>query len=68
MLGTIPRFEKTKWFHDSARKRAVVWTATSVVFLGVALAGFYFYGKSAREQMIDLNLNEQSTTIPNPRP
>ncbi len=62
VLGTIPRFEKTKWFHDSARKRAVVWTATSVVFLGVALAGFYFYGKTAREQMIDLNLNEQSTT------
>jgi len=66
VLGTIPRFEKTKWFHDSARKRAVVWTATSVVFLGVALAGFYFYGKSAREQMIDLNLNEQKTTTPSP--
>jgi uncharacterized protein involved in exopolysaccharide biosynthesis len=66
VLGTIPRFEKTKWFHDSARKRAVVWTATSVVFLGVALAGFYFYGKSVREQMIDLNLNEKSTTTTTP--
>jgi uncharacterized protein involved in exopolysaccharide biosynthesis len=66
VLGTVPRFEKTKWFHDSARKRAVVWTATSLVFLGVALAGFYFYGKSAREQMIDLNLNESATSSPNP--
>jgi hypothetical protein len=63
VLGTIPRFERP---NGPRLARRVVQAATSVVFLGVALAGFYFYGKSAREQMIDLNLNESSTTTPSP--
>lgn len=55
VLGTVPRFEGTRWFHDSARRRIVIWATTSVLLLVIALAAFYFYGKSSREQMIDLN-------------
>ncbi len=63
VLGTVPRFEKTRWFHDSSRKRAVAWTVTCVVATAAALAGFYFYGKSVREQLLDLDLR-QATTAP----
>ncbi len=65
VLGTVPRFEKTRWFHDSARKRAVVWTIVCVIATSAALAGFYFFGKSTREQMIELDLSRaaaQSST------
>jgi uncharacterized protein involved in exopolysaccharide biosynthesis len=55
VLGTIPRFDHTRWFHDSARRRAVIWTATSLVLLVIALSAFYFYGKSSREELIDLH-------------
>lgn len=57
VLGTVPRFERTRWFHDSARKRAVIWSVVCVMATGAALAGFYFYGKSVREQWIDLDLS-----------
>lgn len=66
VLSTIPRFDKTRWFHDSARKRIIVWSVTSVVFVSVAIAGFYFYGRSMRKEMIDLNLNPPSATNPAP--
>jgi len=64
VLGTIPRFERTRWFHDSSRRRAVLWVAISSVFLGVALAGFYFYGKSTREGLIDLNFSQSGSVDP----
>lgn len=57
VLGTVPRFERTRWYHDSARKRAVIWSVVCVIATGAALAGFYFYGKSMREQWIDLDLS-----------
>jgi uncharacterized protein involved in exopolysaccharide biosynthesis len=57
VLGTVPRFERTRWYHDSARKRAVIWGTVCVIATGAALAGFYFYGKSMREQWIDLDLS-----------
>ncbi len=57
VLGTVPRFERTRWYHDSARKRAMIWSMVCVVATGAALAGFYFYGKSMREQWIDLDLS-----------
>ncbi len=61
VLGTIPKFtHDDKWYHDSSRKRTVVWVATSVVVMFVALSGFYFYGKSAREQLIDLKITSAS--------
>ncbi len=60
VLGTVPRFERTRWFHDSARKRAVVWSVVCVLATGAALAGFYFYGKSMREQWIELDLSNAS--------
>lgn len=57
VLGTVPRFEGTRWFHDSARRRVVIWATTSVLLLVIALAAFYFYGKSSREQLIELNFS-----------
>ncbi len=68
VLGTIPRFERTRWFHDSARKRAVIWSITCVVATTAALAGFYFFGKSSRDQWIDLDLsNATQTTTQEPK-
>lgn len=61
VLGTVPRFEKTRWFHDSARKRAIIWTITIVTVTAAALGGFYFFGKSVREQMIDLDVSSPTT-------
>ncbi|HEU4365635.1 MAG TPA: GNVR domain-containing protein [Candidatus Krumholzibacteria bacterium] len=62
VLGTVPRFEKSRWRHDAARKRVVVWGVTVAVLLGVALSAFYFYGKSTREQLIDLDLSNTPAT------
>ncbi len=62
VLGTVPRFEKTRWFHDSARKRAVIWTIVCVVATAAALSGFYFFGKSTREQLIELDLSKAAST------
>lgn len=62
VLGTIPRFEKTRWFHDSARKRAIIWTVVCVVATAAALSGFYFFGKSTREQLIELDLSKAAAT------
>lgn len=57
VLGTVPRFdEHGRWQPENKRKRTVLWLATSVLVLGIALAGFYFYGKSSREQHIDLQV------------
>ncbi|HXV13457.1 MAG TPA: GNVR domain-containing protein [Candidatus Krumholzibacteria bacterium] len=57
VLGTVPRFEKTRWFHDSARKRAIIWTITCVVATSAALTAFYLFGKSTREQLIELDID-----------
>ncbi len=69
VLGTVPRFDKTRWFHDSSRKRVLVWTTTVVVLVGIAISAFYFYGKSMKEQMLDIDLSNASvsTTAP-PKP
>jgi uncharacterized protein involved in exopolysaccharide biosynthesis len=57
VLGTIPKFEHdTKWYHDTTRKRVIAWSATTLVVIAVSLFGFYFYGKSSKEQMIDVNI------------
>ena len=62
VLGTVPRFdEHGRWQGENTRKRAVMWAVTSVLVLGIALSGFYFYGKSAREQHIDLQVTSSST-------
>jgi succinoglycan biosynthesis transport protein ExoP len=64
VLGTIPRFEKMRWTHDTARKRAIIWSVTVVVLLGVAISAFYFYGKSTRAQLIDLNFSNSQSSAP----
>lgn len=65
VLGTVPRYERTRWTHDSARKRAVIWSVTVVVLVAVAVSAFYFYGKSVREELIDLDLTgSQATSNP----
>ncbi len=63
VLGTVPRFEGTRWVHDTARKRAVIWSVTVVVLLGVAISAFYFYGKSTREALIDLDLSHAEAPV-----
>jgi len=61
VLGTVPRFDETgRWQAENTRKKAIMWAATSVLVLGIALSGFYFYGKSAREQHIDLQVTSSS--------
>jgi uncharacterized protein involved in exopolysaccharide biosynthesis len=65
VLGTIPRFDKARWVHDTARKRAIIWSVTVVVLVAAAISAFYFYGKSTREQLIDLDLsNTHSSSLP----
>lgn len=64
VLGTIPRFEKTgRWRRESSRKRAVLWVIVSMLIVVVSIFGFYFYGKSSKEQMLNVNV----TTSPAPR-
>ncbi|MDH4037357.1 MAG: hypothetical protein OEX18_04215 [Candidatus Krumholzibacteria bacterium] len=60
VLGTIPRFDRARWRHDSTRKRSIIWTVTVVVLVGVVIASFYSYGKSTREQLIDLDLSRST--------
>lgn len=68
VLGTVPRFEKTRWFHDSARKRTIIWSTTCVVVTAAALLGFYLFGKSAREQLIDLDISKTTPATQEPKP
>jgi len=62
VLGTIPRVGNTRWVSDSSRKRTVIWTVVCVTFVSVFISAFYFYGKSSREQLLDLNLSSTTTT------
>lgn len=55
VLGTIPRVGNTRWVSESSRKRTVVWVTVCVTFVCVFISAFYFYGKSSRDHMIDLN-------------
>jgi uncharacterized protein involved in exopolysaccharide biosynthesis len=55
VLGTIPRVGNTRWVSESSRKRTVIWVAVCVTFVCVSISAFYFYGKSSKEQLIELN-------------
>jgi uncharacterized protein involved in exopolysaccharide biosynthesis len=55
VLGTIPRVGNARWVSESSRKRTVIWVAVCVTFLCVSISAFYLYGKSSREQLIELN-------------
>ncbi|HKW13112.1 MAG TPA: GNVR domain-containing protein [Candidatus Krumholzibacteria bacterium] len=55
VLGTIPRVGNTRWVSETSRKRTVIWVAVCVTFVCVFISAFYFYGKSSREHLIDLN-------------
>ncbi len=61
VLGTVPRFERSRWRHDTTRKRTIIWSATVVVTLAVVISAFYFYGRSSREAMIELNISTTDT-------
>jgi uncharacterized protein involved in exopolysaccharide biosynthesis len=63
VLGTVPRFDRARWRHDSARKRSIIWTVTVIVLVGVVIASFYSYGKSTREQLIDLDLSHSAEML-----
>jgi len=61
VLGTVPRFDQHgRWQAENTRRRAVMWAATSVLVVGIALIGFYFYGKSTLEQQVDLRFTTSS--------
>lgn len=55
VLGTIPRVGNARWVSESSRKRTVIWVAVCVTFVCVFIGAFYFYGKSSREQLIELS-------------
>ena len=61
VLGTVPKFDRHgRWQPESARKKALLWTVTSIIVLTVSIAGFYFYGKSSRQQMLNINVTASS--------
>jgi polysaccharide biosynthesis transport protein len=68
VLGTVPRFERTRWFHDSTRKRTIIWTATCVVVTTAALLGFYFFGKTTREGLLEFDLKKAQAANQEPKP
>jgi uncharacterized protein involved in exopolysaccharide biosynthesis len=59
VLGTVPRFESSKvWYDQSRFKRTFAWVTVSVLVVAVSLMGFYFYGKSSKENMINVNVTQ----------
>jgi uncharacterized protein involved in exopolysaccharide biosynthesis len=67
VLGTIPRVGNARWVSESSRKRTVIWVAVCVTFVCVFISAFYFYGKSSREHLIDLNPSlSNKTEAPQP--
>jgi uncharacterized protein involved in exopolysaccharide biosynthesis len=59
VLGTVPRFEGSKVWYDQHRfKRTFAWVTLSVLVVAVSLMGFYFYGKSSKENMINVNVTQ----------
>ncbi len=67
VLGTIPRVGNARWVSETSRKRTVIWVAVCVTFVCVFISAFYFYGKSSREHLIDLNPS-MSTQTEAPQP
>ena len=58
VLGTVPRFERSgAWHAENRGKKIVAWVTASVLIVAVSLMGFYFYGKSSKEQMINVNVS-----------
>jgi polysaccharide biosynthesis transport protein len=66
VLGTIPRVGNKAWVSESSRKRTVIWVAVCVTFVCVFISAFYFYGKSSREHLIELNPSLSKTEAPQP--
>ena len=62
VLGTIPRVGNARWVSETSRKRTVIWVAVCVTFVCVFISAFYFYGKSSREHLIDLNPSVSTKT------
>lgn len=64
VLGTIPSFESgVKWNQGRLRKQTLIWAAVSVVIVTVSLFGFYFYGKAAEKQAIDIFLTRSTSSV-----
>jgi uncharacterized protein involved in exopolysaccharide biosynthesis len=55
VLGTIPRVGNARWVSETSRKRTMIWVAVCVTFVCVFISAFYFYGKSSRDHLIELN-------------
>ena len=54
VIGTIPKIESMGggWQGENRARKAVIWVTTSAVLAAVAMFGFYFYGKSTKENMV----------------
>ena len=61
VLGTVPRVGNTRWAHDSARRRNLIWVGVSVGVLLVSIGTFYYVGKSRREALIDLHVTRPTS-------
>ncbi len=58
VLGTVPRFDDAPKGSEGRAKRVLLWVTTCLVITGASIAGFYYYGKSSRNAMIDLNISQ----------
>jgi uncharacterized protein involved in exopolysaccharide biosynthesis len=66
VLGTIPHFESgAKWNQMRVRRLALIWSGVSVVVVAVALFGFYYYGKVAAKQAINVYLAPSAQQVDN---
>jgi uncharacterized protein involved in exopolysaccharide biosynthesis len=58
VIGTIPKIESMGggWKGENRAKKVVIWVTTSAVLASVAIFGFYFYGKSTKENMVTFRM------------
>lgn len=60
VLGTIPKFDSLNLMNSTEkRKKLIIWASVTVVVAMIALFGFYYYGKSAESQKLDLYRSSQ---------
>jgi uncharacterized protein involved in exopolysaccharide biosynthesis len=65
VIGTVPKIESmgSGWKGENRLRRVAIWGTTSVVLATAAIFGFYFYGKSTKENMVTFRMtNTQQTS------
>jgi uncharacterized protein involved in exopolysaccharide biosynthesis len=60
VLGTVPRFElNAEWGERGGFRRVLVWVAASLIIGGIAILGFYYYGKSSTGNRIEIYASQR---------